>query len=132
MMWLTLKQVKYCVATITTPHCKVEFSQTIIIVIMTFNVVKMLIMLYLVFLPETPLVTVGDAISSFMANSDPATRNMCLYGKADLKRTTPQQPMAKQYHAKKPFRFAATTLGRLLTFGVALVADFPHFCPFLD
>ena len=86
---------------------------------MVFNVIKGLIMMYLVLMKETPLVTVGDAISSFMAHPDPATRNMCLYGKADMPWGPPQQPMAKQYHAVKPFRFAATTLGRLLTFGFA-------------
>ena len=46
---------------------------------------------------------------------------MCLYGKKDLHFGALHRPMAKQYHPHKPFRFAATTVGRWITFGVAYI-----------
>ena len=88
---------------------------------MVFNVVKAVIMLYLVIMKDTPLVTVGDAIQSYVTRPDPHTKYLCLYGKTDMRRRIPAQPMAKQYHALRPFRIRAATLGRLLIFAFAWV-----------
>lgn len=79
-------EVEYCLSQRTTEHCKLQFSVQIIIMIIFINTLKMILMLYVVFgLNETPLMTIGDAIASFLHEEDPTTKGSCLVSKYDIK-----------------------------------------------
>jgi hypothetical protein len=44
-----------------------------------FTAVKFMLMLYIAYrVPEEPIITMGDAVASFLEKSDPTTKDMCL------------------------------------------------------
>lgn len=71
--------IQYCLARKTDPHCKLQISINIVAVATVCSLLKAAAMFgTLCFHPEQTLVTVGDAISSWLNNPDPATTNRCL------------------------------------------------------
>lgn len=57
--------------------CKLELASQLAIVVVAITFAKVLILLLCAFIPrEMPLLTMGDAISSFAANPDPHTAQM--------------------------------------------------------
>lgn len=79
-------EVEFCLSQQTDEHCKLQFSLQIVIVIIIINTLKMILMLYVVFgLSETPLMTIGDAIASFLNEEDSTTKGCCLVSKFDIK-----------------------------------------------
>jgi hypothetical protein len=81
------RPVQYCLSEPTTESCELHLSLQIIIVVMVMNVVKALVMFALAFGAfrfRQPLLTTGDAVSSFTEIPDSMTENMCLISKADI------------------------------------------------
>lgn len=79
-------EVKFCSSQRTPKHCKLQFSLQIVIVVIVINTLKIIRMMYVVFgLTETPLMTIGDAIASFLNEKDPTTKGCCLVSKFDIK-----------------------------------------------
>ena len=71
--------VQYCLSQRIKEHCKIQFSLVIMIITISCNLIKMgCMLLTLWFHRFKPLVTIGDAIVSFLQRADPATKNMCL------------------------------------------------------
>ncbi|RDW69067.1 uncharacterized protein DSM5745_08827 [Aspergillus mulundensis] len=72
-------EVEYCLVQKTTEKCTLEFSLPLAIVVITTNLVKaVLIVLASFVLGVAPLLTVGDAIASFLKVPDESTRGRCL------------------------------------------------------
>ena len=69
----TLAHVDYCLAESTSPECTLKFNQTIMIVVMVCNVLKIFSFFATLRVCTTPLVTIGDAIASFLWLPDTAT-----------------------------------------------------------
>jgi hypothetical protein len=77
--------VEYCLSEPIEEHCKFRFSTTISWLVIGLNFLKFVLMCGVVFgVKEEPLMTIGDAISSFMRNPDPTTNNMCLAAKSEF------------------------------------------------
>ncbi|MCJ1470576.1 hypothetical protein MMC07_009222 [Pseudocyphellaria aurata] len=84
--YMAALKVKYCLSQQTQEHCKLQFSLQIMIVVIVINTLKMVLMLYAVFgLKETPLMTIGDAVASFLNEEDLTTKGRCLVSKFDIK-----------------------------------------------
>jgi len=78
--------VDYCLSERATPRCKLQFNTSIAILVTALNVFKALLMFSTVLLvKEDPLMTMGDAVASFMTNNDMTTKNMCLLTQDDTK-----------------------------------------------
>lgn len=78
--------IEYCLSEPVETKCSLNFSLPIIVVVMTCNVGKALIMFYVAFrVRDKPLITVGDAINSFLSDNDPSTAGMCLANKESIK-----------------------------------------------
>jgi hypothetical protein len=84
---------KYCLSETVPPICALRFSFPLALVVIVFNILK-LVVLVVCCLPrgpfgkQQPLLTVGDAISSFLRNNDQTTRGLCAMGIRDLGRWT--------------------------------------------
>jgi hypothetical protein len=79
--------VAYCLAERVPQLCKVQSSLHIAVVVICLNLFKAAIMLYLATqTKETPFMTVGDAIASYIEVPDAETKDMCLVSKADLEK----------------------------------------------
>ena len=75
--------VDYCLSKRVREHCKLQFSLTIMIVVIVCNMMKAVCMAMISWKqgPE-PLVTLGDAIASFLDRPDVATERNCIAGRA--------------------------------------------------
>lgn len=72
--------ISYCLAEkILVPDCHLHFAPQLMGPVVLMNIVKCIVTFYVAFrLRDTPLVTLGDAIESFLVQPDPCTRGVCL------------------------------------------------------
>lgn len=74
----SLLPVQYCLSKTIDEHCRLQLSLIIMCVVMFCNLIKALCMCLVLRLPKSPpLVTIGDAIESFLQDRDLTTENMC-------------------------------------------------------
>ncbi|XPS76152.1 hypothetical protein M3J07_008208 [Ascochyta lentis] len=93
--------VSYCLSEEALPHCKVHFSRDISILVNIINLVKAILMFYVAFkVPGEPLITMGDAVASFIDDPDPSTSGICLASIAEIKKKD-YRPGAKEWRSKK-------------------------------
>ena len=105
-------QVEYCLSQPVQEKCKVQLSLVIIAVVIICNAIKLCCMLFILWKKQsTPLVTIGDAIESFMLERDPTTRDMCW---ANKKTFTSQhwEPSARPWLRQRHFWFASASVRR--------------------
>jgi len=80
--------VQYCFSQQVAEHCKLQFSSAIMIFVILCNFVKLVCMAWIARKRDSePLITVGDAIASFLDDPDQMTQNACLAGKDDFQKT---------------------------------------------
>ncbi|ORY16815.1 hypothetical protein BCR34DRAFT_461170, partial [Clohesyomyces aquaticus] len=70
--------VAYCLARTTSQRRKVQFLASVLIVIMIANLIKVFAMTTTLLRHDKPLLTLGDAIQSFLQVPDPTTKGHCL------------------------------------------------------
>ncbi|KAL3454137.1 hypothetical protein BJX65DRAFT_292349 [Aspergillus insuetus] len=81
------RKVDYCLAERTPEKCTLEYSFSLSIVVIVTNVVKIAMLLATIWaLRANPLLTIGDAIASFLRIPDESSRGMCLLSKEDVVR----------------------------------------------
>ena len=74
--------IQYCLSQRVEEHCLLQFSPTIMVIVIMCNLVKMTVMMWIAWRQDwEPLVTLGDAIASFLDDPDPTTKGNCLAGK---------------------------------------------------
>ncbi|GME36953.1 uncharacterized protein P153DRAFT_368944 [Neofusicoccum parvum] len=97
-------------------HCSINFSPQLGIVVIAVNVVKAAsLVLVVLLLKDQPLITIGDAIASFMRSPDPTTTNQCLTTSFDVQKTwtstptpyTAFHPHPRPYNPLRPRYFRA-------------------------
>lgn len=72
-------KVRYCLAEPAPQRCSLQYSVPLTLATVLCNVVKACILLYLwIGVKEAPILTVGDAIVSFLCCPDPYSKGMCL------------------------------------------------------
>ncbi|MCJ1394217.1 hypothetical protein MMC18_007095 [Xylographa bjoerkii] len=78
--------VTSCYSVEATEQCKVRFGLSIMLIVIVCNLLKTICMaLTLWTIHEWPLVTIGDAIASFLEQPDITTIGLCLLSKADVR-----------------------------------------------
>ena len=79
--------VDHCLSQLVDEHCKIQFSVLIMVVVLSCNFVKTVIMSLIAWKkPTEPLVTLGDAIASFLDEPDDTTRGNCLASKSGFRK----------------------------------------------
>ncbi|KAK4561390.1 hypothetical protein LTR86_004707 [Recurvomyces mirabilis] len=79
--------IEYCLSQLIPGPglCRLKFSVNILIVVIVMNACKCLVMLLTLWRgKEVPLVTVGDALASFLQEPDSLTEGRCLMAKTDV------------------------------------------------
>lgn len=119
--------VKECLIIKAEEHCELLYSPVICVVIMLTACVKVTAMYLAARVNKSrppPLLTVGDAIASFMARPDPTTKNQCWMSGRQVRKghwnskTDPYDEVNYRYLGKRkrwfraatPFRWAITLL----------------------
>ncbi|OHF03303.1 hypothetical protein CORC01_01356 [Colletotrichum orchidophilum] len=75
--------VTECYSQKTEEHCKLAFSSALCWTVTAFNFAKGVLMLFVAFGmgDEDPIMTIGDAVASFLQHRDESTADMCLKSK---------------------------------------------------
>lgn len=77
--------IDHCLAEVSKPLCKLQFSVYIMVAVIVSNAVKALTMLWTFWKQrEITLVVVGDAIASYLEKPDLYTEGRCLMAKSDV------------------------------------------------
>ena len=77
-----LSDVQYCLSKRVDTHCKLEFSLSIMVVVIICNLIKAVCMGIIAWKQDPePLVTLGDTIASFLDRPDVTTKRNCIAGK---------------------------------------------------
>lgn len=92
--------VSYCLAQKTEEHCEVKMSLYLMLAVASCNLAKLicLILSFLAF-QEEMLVTIGDAVASFLGRPDTSTRGDCLRSKGSSR----AGPGLKEWTGKTSF-----------------------------
>ena len=78
--------VQYCMAMKKPQHCKLQYSFPLAMLVIVLNIVKVSVSLYIwLGISEAPLLTIGDAITSFLCRPDPYTRTGSLLAGAEVR-----------------------------------------------
>lgn len=76
------KAIDYCMSEVVDQHCRLQYSVPLMLVVVMIGLLKTGTMLYITFMvPDEPMLTIGDAVSSFLTFPDPRTKGMCLLDK---------------------------------------------------
>lgn len=71
-------RVRYCLAQPAPQNCSLHYSVPLTVATVICNIVKTLVLLYIwLGIKEVPLLTIGDAIASFLRRQDPYSKGMC-------------------------------------------------------
>lgn len=118
------KEVLYCLSETVPENCRLQYSIHLAVIVICLNAFKAFIMIYAALgVLESPLMTIGDAIASFLDREDVTTRGMCLATRADIVKSIDHGDegglAANQYDSTPRRRFAAASTSRwLLTLGL--------------
>lgn len=80
--------IDHCLSLRVQEHCRLQFSLAALMLVIGCNLVQAVCMIVIIYRREAkPLVTLGDAISSFLEESDTTTSGSCVASKKDILRT---------------------------------------------
>ena len=80
------EDVAHCLSQRMPSRCKLQLSLHLIIIVKVVNLIKVVVMVAVLTAgKEKPLMTVGDAIASFVTRVDVATRDCCLYSAREFR-----------------------------------------------
>ena len=97
-------KVQYCLSEPVEEQCRVQISLVILGAVVACNAIKALWMLLTIrYQKSQPLVTIGDAIESFLQDPDRSTYGMCLASKHNFgnieKEKSPISPTDRLWHS---------------------------------
>jgi hypothetical protein len=78
-------QIEYCLAEAVDQKCNLGLNPSLIGVVIAFNLIKALLLAWTFYkVKEKPLITIGDAVGSFLERTDNTTKGLCLMENRDL------------------------------------------------
>lgn len=81
-------RINGCISQRVEPRCRLNFSLPLGVTVVVFNLFKSgCITLVFLFLRDQPLITVGDAVASFLRSPDPSTAGLCLASAKEVQET---------------------------------------------
>lgn len=106
--------ISYCLSEQVPEKCRVQSSLHLATVVIVLNLAKAAIMLSLAFrVKESPLMTIGDTVASYLWQSDPLTENMCLVSKRDMQKSKASWPKeSKMFKPQRKRLFLAASKTR--------------------
>ena len=112
--WLMANQpVEYCLSEQVPDICRLQFAVPIMVVVLCCNFVKLLCMTITIWrVREFTLVTLGDALSSWLEKPDFSTNGICTAQKKDFDDGAWPDTKPMRWADKKTFRFEASGTGR--------------------
>lgn len=115
--------VQYCLSEPKEEHCQMQFSVAIMGIVIVCNLMKAVCMLLALTRQRSqPLVTLGDAIETFLQRADPATAGMCLADKSGFtSRTWSLRP--REWNVQQRRWFSSASMKRWLACNILYVLE---------
>ncbi|PVH98584.1 hypothetical protein DM02DRAFT_615710 [Periconia macrospinosa] len=113
--------IDYCLSERAEPHCTLEFVTPIAILVTILNLIKAALILYTVFgIKDEPLLTMGDAVASFLEREDLTTRDMCLLSVKEIKESKNYFPVGPRMWSAERWRWkdVASVRRRIATISI--------------
>ena len=105
--------ISYCLSKMVEDRCELHFNTAIMVVVTICNVIKLVCMTTMAWNPEfQSLVTLGDAIASFLRKPDGNTLGMCLGDKSHFSKFRNWQPSRIPHSFKHHFWYGAASFER--------------------
>lgn len=120
------RPILYCLSQPVEEHCRLQFSVDIMAIVIACNIVKLIIMGLIVWKPPLNLVTVGDAMASFLDKPDVTTEGNCLAGKARFQKSKDWDTAAMRWEPIARYWFHAASKKRWLTCNILWVHPSPY------
>lgn len=109
--------VHYCLSEKTSEHCKLQVSLGMSLICLLILYLKVFTMFAVaIHVDESPLMTTGDAIESFMKDPDPYTQGMCMASKKMIDANKKRWPRTPVFTKLQKFRWAHTIKTRITYF----------------
>ncbi|RDL38345.1 uncharacterized protein BP5553_02685 [Venustampulla echinocandica] len=71
--------VDYCLVETVPSHCKLQYSLPLVVTVISLNLLKAILMGYMAFwFVDTPILTMGDAVASFLRTPNQFSESKCL------------------------------------------------------
>ena len=125
-----LSTIGYCLSKTVAEHCKLQFSVTIMIVVIICNTIKTVCMTTIAWKqhPE-PLVTLGDAIASFLDRPDVTTKRNCVAGRTRFEESRHWGQLLSRWEPKRFRWFRAASRKRWIVCNMLYVPTnfFPQY-----
>lgn len=104
-------RVKYCLSEPYQESCTLQFSLSLLIVVIVCNAGKLAAMIATIqwLHSSRPLITVGDVVDSFMTRNDPFNKEMCLASLENFRKYTHHLPPIPFERQKKKCGQAASS-----------------------
>ncbi|KAF7198361.1 hypothetical protein HII31_00100 [Pseudocercospora fuligena] len=126
------RKIDYCLSQITPSHCELQFSVQILVAVIVMNIMKSIAMFVTLYKQkDATLVTIGDAVASYLDEPDDLTKGRCLMSRKDIKnwklpneKKPNMDPMpVTSYPPKTTWFFRAASKARWITaFTLIIVA----------
>ena len=105
--------LQYCLSVPKEEHCKLQFSLAIMVVVIVCNLIKTVCMGTIAWKQDPePLVTLGDAIASFLDRPDVTTKRNCIAGKARFEKSKSWASLSRRWDSKSLLLFRAASSRR--------------------
>ena len=105
--------LQYCLSVPAEEHCRLQFSLAIMIVVIICNLIKTVCMSTIAWKQDPePLVTLGDAIASFMDRPDVTTKGNCIAGKTRFEKSKSWDSLSRRWESTSLLWFRATSSRR--------------------
>ena len=107
--------IQYCLSKRVEEHCKLQFSLAIMIAVIICNLIKTICMSIIAWKQDPePLVTLGDAIASFLDRPDVMTEGNCIAGRTRFEDSKSWGLCLSRWHPKRLRWFRAASKRRWL------------------
>ncbi|CAO2648437.1 Nn.00g077040.m01.CDS01 [Neocucurbitaria sp. VM-36] len=118
--------IDHCLSERVTDVCEVEFSMSIMIVVIVFNLIKVFAMTWVLlrYDAEKILTSVGDAASNFLTTEDHTTRGMCLAGRHNITQLWRQPGTGIPYHPQRQRWAGSVSKGKWTLFILLMLISF--------
>ncbi|KAL5384274.1 hypothetical protein DPSP01_005420 [Paraphaeosphaeria sporulosa] len=118
--------IDYCLSEKIEDVCEVEFSMDIMVVVIIFNIIKVIAMTWVLlrYNAEDILTTVGDSVSSFLEREDVTTRGMCLALWRDIDHAWRSPGNGVLYQPSRQCWAKAVSAGKWTFFILMMLASF--------
>ena len=121
-------EIDYCMVEKVEEKCQLRFSLAIMLIVIFANIIKATVMFITIWKFQTPtLVTIGDAIASFLDNPDETTAGMCLSTKKDFNgKGNWDNTFPREWIIRSSFWFNAASVKRWFTCNILWVSNYIH------